>query len=127
MSVHIQEKSADDYLEVELNGKLTKEDYAAFVPAIELAIRQHGKIRMIVVMRDFQGWTAGALWEDVKFDWKHYGDIERLAIVGEKKWEAGMAQFCRPFTRATIKFFDIADIDDARRWMKVESKSPVAT
>jgi len=127
MSVHIQEKSADDYLEVELNGKLTKEDYAAFVPAIELAIRQHGKIRMIVVMRDFQGWTAGALWEDVKFDWKHYGDIERLAIVGEKKWEAGMAQFCRPFTRATIKFFDIADIDDARRWKKVESKSPVAT
>ncbi len=35
-------------------------------------------------MHDFHGWSAGVLWEGVKFDWKHYGDIERLAIVGEK-------------------------------------------
>lgn len=127
MSVHIQEVSSGDYIEVELSGKLTKDDYAAFVPVIESAIRQHGKVCLLVAMRDFHGWTAGALWEDVKFDWKHYGDIERLAIVGEKKWEAGMAQFCRPFTRATIKYFDIGEIDEARRWVAVGAVSPAAS
>jgi hypothetical protein len=127
MSVHIQEVPTGEYIEVELSGKLTKEDYVAFIPTVESAIRQHGAVRLIVVMRDFHGWTAGALWEDVKFDWKHYGDIERLAIVGEKKWEAGMAQFCRPFTRATIKYFDIADIDEARRWVMLPSGATVAT
>jgi hypothetical protein len=74
----------------------------------------------MVVMRDFHGWTAGALWDDVKFDWKHYGDIERLAIVGDKKWEAGMAQFCRPFTRASIKYFDIAEVNEAGRWLMAD-------
>ncbi len=36
------------------------------------------------------------MWEDIKFDMKHFADIERLAIVGESKWEKGMAVFRRP-------------------------------
>ena len=37
-------------------------------------------------MTGLHGWDAGALWEDIKFDIKHFADIERLAMVGEKKW-----------------------------------------
>lgn len=33
-------------------------------------------------------------------------DIERLAIVGEKNWEKGMATFCKPFTIAKVRFFE---------------------
>ena len=40
-------------------------------------------------MTGFQGWDAGAAWEDLKFDLKHFGDIERLAMVGDKKWQHG--------------------------------------
>ena len=41
----------------------------------------------------------------------------RLAIVGESKWQKGMASFCKPFTTAKIKFFDHAHIDAARQWV----------
>ncbi|MEO8427890.1 MAG: STAS/SEC14 domain-containing protein, partial [Verrucomicrobiota bacterium] len=37
-----------------------------------------------------------------------------LAVVGEKKWQEGMATFCKPFTKATVKYFDHADAADAR-------------
>ncbi len=47
------------------------------------------------------GWSAGAAWEDCKFDLKHFNHIERLAIVGETKWEKGMSVFCRPFMTAS--------------------------
>jgi len=50
---------------------------------------------------------AGALWEDVKFDLKHFADLERLAMVGDKKWQHGMAMFCTPFTQATIRYLII--------------------
>ncbi len=73
------------YLEVTLSGKLAKEDYAKFVPVVEAAIKEHGKVRMLVVMHDFHGWTAGALWEDIKFDMHHFRDIGRLALVGESE------------------------------------------
>jgi hypothetical protein len=68
-------------------------------------------------MHEFHGWTAGALWEDLKFDAKHVRDIERLALVGEKRWEAGMAAFCRPFTTATIRYFDRAQAAEAYKWL----------
>ena len=80
-------------------------------------IQDHGKLRILFVMRDFHGWTAGALWEDTKFDLKHWRDIERLAIVGESKWEQGMATFCKPFTTAKIKYFDESQLDAARAWV----------
>ena len=54
-------------------------------------------------MTGFHGWEAGALWDDIKFDLKHFAHIERLAMVGERKWQHGMATFCQPFTTATIR------------------------
>ena len=104
-------------LQVSASGKLTKEFYEEFVPAVEAEIAKAGKVRILFSMHDFHGWTAGALWEDVKFDVKHWKDIERLAIVGESKWEQGMATFCKPFTMAKIKYFDQSQADEARKWL----------
>lgn len=87
------------------------------MPEIERLIDEHGKLRILIAMHDFHGWTAGALWEDIKFDMQHWRDIQRLAIVGESKWEAGMATFCKPFTTAKVKYFDQANLEDAKAWI----------
>lgn len=102
---------------VRVSGKLSKSDYAHFVPELERLIGQQGKLRLLLEMHDFHGWEAGAVWEDVKFDVKHFKDIERLAMVGETKWEQGMSWFCKPFTTAKIRYFDRADLEEARRWL----------
>jgi hypothetical protein len=117
MPVTLQEEAGGKVLVARLGGKLTKEDYEHFLPEVERLIRQHGKIRMLVQMHDFHGWTVGALWEDVKFDLKHFRDIERLALVGESKWEAGMAAFCKPFTTATVRYFDQSKAAEASQWI----------
>lgn len=103
---------------VRVTGKLTKEFYEEFVPIVEDLIRQHGKVRILLEMHDFHGWTAGALWEDIKFDVKHWNHIERLAIVGETRWEHGMATFCKPFTTAKIRYFDASKLDEAQTWIE---------
>ncbi len=120
MANEIEIIAEDGVLEVHASGKLTKEFYQTFVPAVEKQIEESGKLRVLFVMTDFHGWTAGAMWEDIKFDLKHWSDIERLAIVGETKWEKGMAVFCKPFTGAKIKYFDHAQLDDARAWVREE-------
>ncbi len=125
MSVNFQEEAGGKCLLVQVSGKLTKEDYQHFVPVVERLIKQHGKIRVFVQMRDFHGWTMGALWEDIKFDGKHFGDIERLAFVGDRKWEAGMAAFCKPFTSAAIRYFDESKYEDALGWIKEGIAQPV--
>jgi hypothetical protein len=118
MSVELTEVEQGKLLEVHVTGKLDKQTYEMFVPAAERQIEQHGKIRILFVMHEFHGWDAGALWEDIKFDLKHFNHIERLAIVGETKWEHGMAMFCKPFTTAKVRYFDHTDIDEAREWLQ---------
>jgi len=71
-------------------------------------------------MRDFHGWTAGALWEDTKFAFHHFRSIERLAIIGEKKWQKGMATFCRPFTAAEVRYFERSQEQEAHDWLQQE-------
>ena len=120
MSNEVELLTTGKLTHLKLSGKLTKESYENFVPAIEKQIQEHGKLRLLVEMHDFHGWTAGALWEDIKFDSQHWRDIERLAIVGETKWEQGMATFCKPFTTAKIKYFDHSKLDEAKTWIDAD-------
>jgi SpoIIAA-like len=117
MGVEFKEELNGKLLDVRLTGELVKEDYEKFVPAVDRAVQQHGKIWMLVETHDFQGWTAGALWEDTKFALHHFRDIERLAVVGETKWEQGLATFCKPFTAAVVRYFDHTRATEARNWL----------
>ena len=117
MPMELKEQPDGKFIEIEMSGKLVKEDYERFVPAMERLLETRGKLRVLVVMRNFQGWTAGALWEDLKFDVKHFRDVTRLAFVGGKKWEEGMARFSIPFTTAEVRYFDESRISDAREWL----------
>jgi hypothetical protein len=120
MSLQIHEKANGRILAIKVSGKLTRDDYEQFGPAMEQLIERHGKVRVLFEMHDFHGWDAGALWEDVKFNAKHFRDIERLAMVGEKAWEQGMALFCTPFTTATIRYFDRSQAAEAYDWIEAD-------
>ena len=118
MPVQLQLDDTTHTIELTLTGTLTSDDYHAFVPSTEAFIQKHGKANMVFVMHDFTGWTPGASWEDLKFDMHHYADFERLAMVGEKKWEKLMTPLIKPFTKATVRYFDMDQIDQARHWAK---------
>lgn len=116
--VTLQETNEGKVLEVQMTGRLSKTDYEQFVPAVDALIRQHGRIRMLIEMHDFHGSTGGALWQDIKFDARHFNDIERIAMVGETKWQHGMSVFCKPFTTAKIRYFDQGATEEARVWLR---------
>ena len=108
-------------LHVKISGKLTRESYEALAPLADEQIQENGKIRILLELHDFHGWTAGAMWEDLKFDYRHWNHIEQLAIVGESKWEQGMAMFCKPFTSAKIRYFDHTALAEAQAWVEPEA------
>lgn len=117
MAIKLNEKNGGKLLEVSVSDKLHHEDYQYFVPEFERLAKLHGKIRVLFDMTNFHGWEGAALWDDIKFAVKHFSDIERIAMVGDKKWEKGMSVFCKPFTTAQIRYFDHSDIEAARAWL----------
>jgi hypothetical protein len=104
-------------LAFKMSGKLHDEDYKTFVPLIDKAVAEQGKIRLLAVFEGFQGWDMHALWDDIKFATTHCRVIERIAMVGEKKWEAWMAKVCKPFTMAKIQYFDVSQMAGAQKWI----------
>ena len=104
-----------------LSGKLHDEDYKHFVPEVDEAVKEHGAVRMLVHFEDFHGWDLHALWDDTKFATTHCLSVERIALVGEKKWEEWMAKVCKPFTMAKVEYFDVANMEDAWSWLKSEA------
>ena len=109
--------SAGACLGFKLSGKLHDEDYKHFVPIVEAAVKEHGKVRMLAQFEDFHGWDLKALWDDIKFATEYCPKVERIAMVGEKKWEEWMAKVCKPFTMAHVKYFDRQEMEAAWNWL----------
>ena len=116
--IQIEQQDGGKLLLIHATRRLSKEDYRTFAPHFDQLVEQHGKVRVLFEMHDFHGWGPIALWEDTKFDFKHFGDIERIALVGEKRWQHWMSRFCAPFTRAEVRYFDRANEPAAEAWLK---------
>lgn len=108
---------SEKVLHVRVSGRLSDADYRQFVPEVEALLARHGSLRLLVELADFHGWNAGALWDDFKVYLKHGDEIDRLAIVGEKRWQEWMTRLARPFLRAEVRYFDHGHEGEARRWI----------
>jgi len=115
------EDSSCNIIGFTLSGKLHDEDYNVFGSEIEAVVAREGKARLLAHFHDFRGWDLHAAWDDMKMAVKYYSTLERIAFVGERKFEDWMAKLCKPFTKAEVKYFDAADMDKAWAWLREKS------
>ena len=108
-----------DLVTARVTGTLTQAELVALQKAVGEIIRKQGRARLLVLAEDFAGWEPGATWGDFTFQVQHDSSIDRMAIVGEKKWADLVLLFTsqglRPFP---IEYFDTADISRARAWLR---------
>lgn len=117
MPFKMEELDRGRILKVVVSGSLNSEDYQPFVTEAEGLIGVWGKLRLLIELHEISGFSLAAMWEDLKFDMKHFGDIERLAVLGEKQWHVWMTEICKPFVAGEVKFFSGSHADEARRWL----------
>jgi len=117
MIVDVEQSQEGRVVGVVIGERLHKEDYSEFVGTIEEAIARWGKIRVLFEFREFHGWDLKAFWEDLKFDYKHFADFERIAVAGDAGWEKWMTVLCKPITKATLKYFDLTEREKAWAWL----------
>lgn len=114
ISIHIEHNIVYTVAE----GKLTDEDYNRLIPLLEEKIESFGIIRWYFEMQEFEGWSLSAMWQDIKFDIRNKEKLERIAMVGDKRWEKELTRLMKPFTGASIEYFDLTQKDEAKNWIK---------
>jgi hypothetical protein len=115
--INIEDKARGKIVFVTFKEEVNKQDYQKIIPQLEWLISNHQKIRILIELRDIKGWSASALWEETKFGAKHFNDVDRLAIVGEKQWKKNIAKFVKPFTSAEIRYFQTKELEQAKHWI----------
>jgi hypothetical protein len=110
-----------------LCGKLHDEDYKQFLPRMETILTAAGRVRLFIELENFHGWDLHAAWDDLMFNLKHYSDFERIAMVGDRRWEKWMANFCKPLTKAKVNYFDRSEVYAAWTWLLENDEDNRAT
>jgi hypothetical protein len=100
----------------ESSGKIRAEDYRDVVlPAVERAAAT-GEVRFVIVMRDFDGMSGGAVWQDLKVGFDHLRAWKRIALVTDITWMRDMTSLFGWMTPGEVKIFRLAELDEAVGW-----------
>lgn len=120
MPVEVRISGDGKVLEVDLQGVLHAEDYGEIEEALGRMIRERGKARILWRPQELRGWDLGALWQELKFDLRHFDDVERVALVGEPGWGKGAAVYSQALTTAQVRYFQPGEAEAAREWLMEE-------
>jgi len=101
---------------VRLNAKDYRE---VLTPCLEAVIREDGKVRLLFELApDFQGWTWGALWQDLKLDLKYWGNFEKVALVGAPFWAVAGIKLFGGFLPGEVRTFRREHLAEAWIWIQ---------
>jgi hypothetical protein len=110
-------------LTLRITGKLKQPELAEAQKAAGEFIRAQGKVRLLVVAENFEGMERGGNWGDVSFQAEHDRNIEKIAIVGEKRWEDLALVFAgKGVRRVPIEYFQPADLAKAQTWLTASAQ-----
>jgi hypothetical protein len=116
MPINISQEGRS-FLKIHCSGKVVKADYLLLVPFFEKVVKEDGAQKILFDLSGFEGWDVGALWEELKFDFMHLADIQKCAVLGDKKWEQVLSDFFKLFAKAEIRYFDLKNSTEARKWL----------
>jgi len=105
-------------LGLEAVDDVEKEDYEdVILPAVEAAIAEHGKVRLVYVLGpEFDDYEGEAVWEDLKLGGHHPTSFERVAVVTDARWAAPAVKVASLLVPGQARAFPLAELDAATTW-----------
>jgi hypothetical protein len=110
------EHESDDLIVLRISGKLIYSDFKAYQSKAGPILQAQGKMSLLAILDDFQGWNSDEGWDDMGFLTRNDKYLSRFAIVGDEKWRDEVSIF----TLAGLRTVDIRYFTsevEARNWL----------
>lgn len=120
VSIGVERVGAEIFIGLKVVGKLSHEDYEVFTPILDSALSavDDPNVKMLVDLRDFDGWELRAAWDDLRLGLKHGRQFKRIALYGDFRWQDAMTKIASWFMSGEIKSFET--VDEAMEWLNLE-------
>ncbi len=116
------EKEGDNVIVLRVSGILKKSEFDAVINAEAEQWKPQTRVKLLVLAGAFQGWERNEDWGDLSFFLKYGDQIEKIAIVGDPKWETELLIFSAAgLRRAPVQFFRLEHVASARAWLTTSS------
>ncbi len=102
-------------------GKLTHDDYQKLLPTLEKIIAEEGRVSLLLELENFHGWNMEAARDDYQFASHHRHSFERIAIVGDRRWEKWLTRLASPFIDGQVRYFTHDQLPQAWDWVREPS------
>jgi hypothetical protein len=112
------EYEPNDICVLRIRGVLKQSEFEAKQGALADKIDVGAKPRLLAIAENFEGFERGADWNDLDFMISHGGEIAKIAIVAEPRWEVQALAFAGAgVRRAPVRFFPPDEVSAARAWL----------
>lgn len=103
-------------IEIEIFRRITKRDLQMVTGMFKDVFARHEKIRLIEILRHFEGMDLSAFWEDLKLI-RDVGKFSHVAVVSDRGWVHGLSRMMDAIFSAEIRVFTLKEIEQARTWI----------
>jgi hypothetical protein len=106
MPVEARERPGGIFL-VRITNRLQYAEFASIQDSVRELIQKLGKIKLLVVLDEFEGWERSDNWGDLSFEEQWDARIEKMAIVGEASRKDEVLIFVgKPFRPVVVEYFE---------------------
>ncbi len=104
-------------LEISVSGRLTREQIDAIWAKMKADMPAAGKVKVLEVIRDFDGMDFDAMWEDLRIGLPMADHVSQVAIVTDRKWIAALTRLAGVFMSAETRTYTLDQLAEARAWL----------
>ncbi len=102
-------------------GEIQPTDYEVLDSTFEKIVKTRQPLRLLFDWTRFSGWSQDSESQGFWYRIRHRGDMERIAVVGDRKWHSAVIEF-DTIVDAEVRLYDTRSEDEAVRWLRDDRK-----
>jgi hypothetical protein len=97
-------ETAGNTLGWRIEGRLSDAEVAAMHEQLDAAIAASGSVRLLVDLTGLEGVEPAAAWEDLRRSFGKLDAIERMALLGDERWQEWLATASDAVTSVDVRY-----------------------
>lgn len=115
--IKINDRTKDELLALEAEGKINKMDYEKIVPVIDEMVKKYGKLKGYLEVHDLDTVTPQAFWEEIKADIKYLNNFDKIAVVGDATWKELLTKMVDLVPGLKTRYYEFHEKEMAFKWL----------
>lgn len=117
--IELSSENRGDVIRAQVVGEVAAADWDAAAPILDRAIQQHGRIKLLLDAREFDGWqNLAAAMGHIDFVKAHHQHVDRVAVITARQWQHWLVALAKHFVSAQLKAFEPQHIEAAQNWLE---------